>query len=329
MADVTGQIQRRPGVCVATLGPGADQHDAWRRERLPRSIAARRHHRDPRCDRPRRRHASGSRSECRVSAVYEAGDDAGRRGYRSEGQVRTRELRSRRAWAPCTWRCRATSLAREDRVTDRFSPGLARRGGVHEPDAIDRIVARLQTARRPIVILGLDLNPHTDAPAVREFVDRLGVPVFVTPKAKGMMPEDHPLFYGVCAGVAGDSVVLECSSGRTSSSASASSRWSPTSCGTDTIGWCRSAPCRSRTGSIGRTPRPSATWRSRSRLSARARWVRTRGRRRGSQQFREAAWMPCSARRRRSRGLSGYELTLRLRELMPRDTVLATDVGSR
>ena len=23
MADVTGQIQRRPGVCVATLGPGA------------------------------------------------------------------------------------------------------------------------------------------------------------------------------------------------------------------------------------------------------------------------------------------------------------------
>ena len=45
--------------------------------------------------------------------------------------------------------------------------------------------------------------------AVRDFVEAIGAPVFVTPKAKGMLPEDHPLFYGVCAGVAGDCVVLD------------------------------------------------------------------------------------------------------------------------
>jgi len=44
---------------------------------------------------------------------------------------------------------------------------------------------------------------------VRAFAEALGAPVFVTPKAKGIFPEDHPLFFGVCAGVSGDAVVCE------------------------------------------------------------------------------------------------------------------------
>jgi acetolactate synthase I/II/III large subunit len=59
------------------------------------------------------------------------------------------------------------------------------------------------------VVLGVDLNPSVDPPAVRRFVDALGAPVFVTPKAKGMLPEDHPRFFGVCAGLAADSVVVD------------------------------------------------------------------------------------------------------------------------
>ena len=35
------------------------------------------------------------------------------------------------------------------------------------------------------------------------------MPVFVTPKAKGVLPEDHPQFLGVCGGLAADGVVLE------------------------------------------------------------------------------------------------------------------------
>ena len=31
----------------------------------------------------------------------------------------------------------------------------------------------------------------------------------MTPKAKGMLSEDHPLYFGVCAGVAGDWAILE------------------------------------------------------------------------------------------------------------------------
>ena len=43
---------------------------------------------------------------------------------------------------------------------------------------------------------------------MRRFVEHLGVPVFATPKAKGILAEDHPLFYGVCAGVAADHIVM-------------------------------------------------------------------------------------------------------------------------
>src|SRR5207244_4304402 len=56
---------------------------------------------------------------------------------------------------------------------------------------------------------GVDLDPYVDPPAVRRFVEALGAPVFVTPKAKGMLPEDHPQFFGVCAGLAGDAVIVE------------------------------------------------------------------------------------------------------------------------
>jgi acetolactate synthase-1/2/3 large subunit len=76
-------------------------------------------------------------------------------------------------------------------------------------DAIARMAAAIEHARRPVLILGLDLNPSTDAPAVRRFAEALGVPVFVTPKAKGIFPEDHPLFYGVCSGLAADAVVVD------------------------------------------------------------------------------------------------------------------------
>ena len=71
------------------------------------------------------------------------------------------------------------------------------------------MVEVVKRSRRPIVILGLDLDPATAPPLVRKFVEALGVPVFVTPKAKGILPEDHPQYFGVCGGLAADAVVLQ------------------------------------------------------------------------------------------------------------------------
>src|SRR5947207_13074572 len=71
------------------------------------------------------------------------------------------------------------------------------------------MIGEIKRARRPIIILGLDLDPNTTPAAVRRFVEALGAPVFVTPKAKGMLPEDHPQYFGVCGGLAADAVVLD------------------------------------------------------------------------------------------------------------------------
>jgi acetolactate synthase-1/2/3 large subunit len=76
-------------------------------------------------------------------------------------------------------------------------------------DALERMANEINKARRPTVILGLDLDPVTTPAAVHRFVEALGVPVFVTPKAKGMLPEDHPQYFGVCGGLAADAVILD------------------------------------------------------------------------------------------------------------------------
>src|SRR5207247_1863153 len=76
-------------------------------------------------------------------------------------------------------------------------------------DAIARMADEIARARRPALILGLDLNPRVDPPAVRRFAEALGAPVFVTPKAKGIFPEDHPQFFGVCSGLAADAVIVD------------------------------------------------------------------------------------------------------------------------
>ena len=103
------------------------------------------------------------------------------------------------------YRARAGTRARRRRGHRHRTAASARA----DPDALARVAAELELARRPVLILGLDLDPYHHAQPARAFAERLGVPVFVTPKAKGLFPEDHPLFCGVCAGVAGDSVILD------------------------------------------------------------------------------------------------------------------------
>jgi acetolactate synthase-1/2/3 large subunit len=76
-----------------------------------------------------------------------------------------------------------------------------------EPN-LQPIIARLEAATQPIVIIGLGATPAT-APAVRALIDRLQAPFLVTPKAKGIANEDHPLFAGVASGMAIDRDVIE------------------------------------------------------------------------------------------------------------------------
>ncbi len=328
MADVTGQIQRRPGVCVSTLGPGAVN--------MTLGVA----------------NAFLDRSPVVAITASLATDAA---PYATHQQLDLNAIY--RPFTKSAITLDGTNTATKVRQALRASMA-PRMGPVHiavpsdvarspenergpvehveiqspravraDGGALDRVRAEIAAARRPVVVLGLDLHPRDDAKPVRGFVERLNAPVFVTPKAKGLFPEDHPLFFGVCAGVAGDAVIVDFF-GRADlvvgigfdpvesdklwhqtmklvsvgpmSIASGAYRPAAEAVGDlhdslatlspalpDTLGWT-AGELQSFRDDLLRVLRPSST--------------------------------PC--------GLSGYELTRRLRELMPRETVLVTDVGS-
>ena len=68
------------------------------------------------------------------------------------------------------------------------------------PNAIRKIARLLTRAGRAAVIAGMGCRDGRVAPALRDLVEHLGSPVFTTKRAKGVIPEDHPLAAGIFAG---------------------------------------------------------------------------------------------------------------------------------
>lgn len=66
------------------------------------------------------------------------------------------------------------------------------------PEAVAAARGALTSARKPVVIVGLDGARHADA--VRRAVHRLGCPVLVTYEAKGVIPESWPNYAGLFTG---------------------------------------------------------------------------------------------------------------------------------
>ncbi len=63
--------------------------------------------------------------------------------------------------------------------------------------AIERIVADLAAAERPLILAGGGLRAARAVPAFRELVDRLGVPVVNSLMGVDALPHDHPLRVGM------------------------------------------------------------------------------------------------------------------------------------
>ncbi len=72
---------------------------------------------------------------------------------------------------------------------------LARHPAIPAPAAVAEAVAALRTARRPVIIVGH--GARSDMAAVTSLAERLGAPVLTTFKAKGQIPDRHPLGAGV------------------------------------------------------------------------------------------------------------------------------------
>jgi thiamine pyrophosphate-dependent acetolactate synthase large subunit-like protein/nitrite reductase/ring-hydroxylating ferredoxin subunit len=62
-------------------------------------------------------------------------------------------------------------------------------------EELQRAIELLRAASKPAIVIGNGARPHRDA--VRAFAEHLDAPVISTFKAKGTMPDDHPLGCGV------------------------------------------------------------------------------------------------------------------------------------
>lgn len=79
-------------------------------------------------------------------------------------------------------------------------PGLRRRAAMPVAPApgpwLDDLRRALAGAARPLIIAGVDALNDAAGDALRKAAETLGAPVITTYKAKGLLPEDHPLALG-------------------------------------------------------------------------------------------------------------------------------------
>lgn len=61
---------------------------------------------------------------------------------------------------------------------------------------IRHLSERIRTAERPLIIAGLEAARSEAGPALQRLAETIGAPVITTYKAKGIIPEDHPLSLG-------------------------------------------------------------------------------------------------------------------------------------
>ena len=324
MAEVTGQIRRQPGVSVSTLGPGAINMtlgvanaylDRSPMLAITASLAT--------AAAPYATH-----QQLDLNAVYRPFTKATLTldGRDTEAKVRALIAAATAPRMGPVHLAIPSDIGRREETAQPPTPASSASSAT-PPAGLAALATAIHRARRPVAIIGLDVDPIADAVPVRRFIDRLGVPTFVTPKAKGLVDEDHPLFGGVCAGVAGDPLFVDFFQradllvGVGFDPVESDKLWHQTlpliNVGPLSIAHGAFAP---RLEAIGDLPEmlghlASDTW-------GPFDWGVD-----AVPSFRaslEAVLKP----RERPRGLSGYELTRALRALMPRDTIMATDVGS-
>jgi acetolactate synthase-1/2/3 large subunit len=84
----------------------------------------------------------------------------------------------------------STTLGREFTLPTLDIPSSGR----SDPDAMQAVCARVQRARRPILMVGQGANGC--AQQVRALVERLKAPLLTTPAGRGVLSESHPFNFG-------------------------------------------------------------------------------------------------------------------------------------
>ena len=76
------------------------------------------------------------------------------------------------------------------------APVQARLWNAIDPDAARVTAQRLRASKRPVILVGMDANDAVTSARLRSLAETWSIPVIDSPKAKGVFREDHPLFLG-------------------------------------------------------------------------------------------------------------------------------------
>lgn len=318
MADVTGQITGRAGVCIATLGPGAvnlclgianaflDRSPVLAfTATLPIGV-------EPHFPHQRLPLTSLFAGISKFSAVIDGSGTADLVGSclrlaaaPPRGPVHL-ALPSDLATAPAV-----SSTARPTIDTLPPRPGTA----------LKEFAAMVREAHRPLLVAGVGCLPR-DVPALRRYVDATGMPFVVTPKAKGVLPEDAAGFLGVVGGMAIDRALLETLE---RADTLVGVGFDPVECDKD---WYVSRPVLN----LSRTPTAQGGYSPVERLGEIDEDLEALVLMVGPRPWPAEELEASKARTRvepiRGEGLSPLETVRALREVLPRETVLTCDVGA-
>jgi len=214
MAGVTGELTRRPGVALATVGPGATNlvngvANAYL-ERAPLLVISAQLPTDLTPVLPHQRIDLEDlfRPITNWSHTLTGADTAAT-------VQRALDLTVEGRPGP-VYLCLPSDVARhEDRSVNLSGggrsnqPTLPLEGGEVTSGDLARAARMIAGARRPLAMAGIALDPTKVQPALLRWIEATGIPIAVTPKAKGLVPEDHPLFVATSTGMAGDTLFVE------------------------------------------------------------------------------------------------------------------------
>ena len=199
MADAYGQMAGLPGVCVSTLGPGSTS--------MVNGVATAFLDRTPMIAisgqmstklEPMFTHQYvdqgrlfSSVTKWATSIVPESAGSMMRKAFRVAMAERP---------GPVHITTPANMLAADATDCDIRLPPFYASADIAETFTVlgqsPRLSSILDGARRPVILAGMSAVRSGCGPALRSLAEQVGCPVVVSPKAKGILPEDHPLFAG-------------------------------------------------------------------------------------------------------------------------------------
>ncbi|PYV83138.1 MAG: hypothetical protein DMG05_26730 [Acidobacteria bacterium] len=206
MAGAVGRITGFPGVCLATLGPGACN--------LVIGVGSAFLDRDPLLAFSARTTSSrcgmSSKQHLRLNDLFAP---ISKWSLALNGTRTAETLRSAISvaqTAPCgpVYLTLPSDVAVSPDRTDGVVPALPVQPAANDGD-FEAIRQALNRARRPIGIIGISLNARSARNAVRSFFAETGIPYVTSPQAKGLADESGDTFVGTVGAGAGDTPILD------------------------------------------------------------------------------------------------------------------------